>query len=84
MWMQDWFYLEQRSKELLPVENNPNIELVKETGLRPNDDKTVKTWLWVAYGMVAVKMYSNIQDIALKSELTVWMIYKEFLAWPEK
>ena len=48
------FYLEQYSKELLPLENNPNIEPVKDTGLRP-DDKTIKTWLWVAYGMVAVK-----------------------------
>ena len=55
MWMQELFYLEQRSKELLPVENNPTIKLVKETGLRP-DEKTVKTWLWVAYGMVDVKL----------------------------
>ena len=52
--MYDMFYLEQCPKELLPLKNNPNIELVKDTGLRP-DDKAIKTWLWVAYGMVAVK-----------------------------
>ena len=42
------------SKELLTVENNPPIEQVKDTGLRP-DGKTVKTWLRVVYGMAAVK-----------------------------
>ena len=54
MWMQDIFYLEQCPKELLPLGNNPNIELVKDTGLRP-DIEAINTWLWVAYGMVAVK-----------------------------
>ena len=39
---------------MLPIVNNPNIDLVKVTGLKP-DDKTIKTWLWVAYGMVVVK-----------------------------
>ena len=48
------FYLEQLSDELLPIEKNPNIELAKYTELSP-DYKTIKTWLWVAYGMVAVK-----------------------------
>ena len=42
-------------KKLLPLDNNPNIELVKDTGVTRPDDKAIKTWLWVAYGMVAVK-----------------------------
>ena len=38
--MQDMFYLEQCPKELLHLKNNLNIELVKDTGLRP-DDKAI-------------------------------------------
>ena len=48
------FYLEQLPDELLPIENNPNIELKKDTTLTPKD-RDIKIWLWVAYGMIAVK-----------------------------
>ena len=48
------FYLEQLPDELLTIENNPNIELKKDTRLTPKD-REIKIWLWVAYGMIAVK-----------------------------
>ena len=52
--MQDMFYLEQLPDELLPIENKPIIELKKDTRLTPKD-RDIKIWLWVAYGMIAVK-----------------------------
>lgn len=52
--MVDMFYLELCPRDLLPIENNPNIELVKDTRITP-DGRSVKIWMWVAYGMIAVK-----------------------------
>ena len=48
------FYLEQLPKELLPIQNNPNVELKKDTRINASD-KDIKILLWAAYSMIAVK-----------------------------
>ena len=47
-------YLEKRPKQMLFIENNPKVELKRDTRITPSD-KHIRIWLWVAYGMVTVK-----------------------------